>query len=71
VLQNAHEVNSSLSNADTSISVIGSECWKNDGTIMDVSVASQTVFEGDNQLLFFTLGKVVTKNYLLGISPGI
>lgn len=49
VLQSAHEVNSSLSNADTSISVIGSECWKNDGTIMDVSVASQTVFDGDKQ----------------------
>jgi hypothetical protein len=47
VLQSAQEVNGSLSNADTSISVISSECCKNDGTNMDVSVASQTVFEGD------------------------
>jgi hypothetical protein len=42
VLQIAQEVN-----ADTSISVIGIECWKNNGTITDVSVASQTVFEAD------------------------
>ena len=47
LLRSAQEVNGSLSNADTSISVIGSEFWKNDGTIMDVSVASQTVREGD------------------------
>jgi len=47
VLRSAQEVNGSLSNADTSVSVIGSECWKNDCRIMDVSVASQTVFEGD------------------------
>jgi hypothetical protein len=44
VLRSAEEVNGTLSNADISMSVISSECWKNDGTIMDISVASQTVY---------------------------
>jgi hypothetical protein len=43
MLQSALEVNGSLSNADTSISVVGSECWKRDGTLMDIIVASQTI----------------------------
>lgn len=47
VLGSAQGVNDILSNAGISMSAISSECRKNDGTIMGISFASQTVREGD------------------------
>ena len=47
VLRSAQEGSDTLSNADSSMSVISSDYWKNDNTTVDISVASQTVHERD------------------------
>jgi hypothetical protein len=47
VLRNAQEINSTLSNADFSMSLISGECWQHDSSIVDISLASQTVHGTD------------------------
>jgi hypothetical protein len=47
MLGSSQEINSTLPNADLSLSVIGNEYWQHDSSVMDDGLTSQTVHERD------------------------